>query len=815
MGKGKRNRQFHFEDKQTNPEKYKEPKKPFRMPKWATYTIWSALLIIVVGAIVLTSLFDNGVFLRNRILVNSQGQDDTYDMNQQMATFIVWQNMYQQAYTEFTYTQYGLYEDTYDIVDTYGSAMNYAVSMANYYSTEMLRDGIDIVADYLAEMVAGADAAVKMGLTLNEDDQTSIEDLVNWVKNIHTQYAGSYPFENFLNVFVAQGVKESDIRKAAGLMAMYTKYCDYKKLELDNDIGENDENKLLDYIAKNPSGHYEAVYRMYQVNDKDFADKLLEAKTAEEFTAMVVDRIMEVNFDTLAFNKFTLPRADEAEALILKALEDKGDATLTDDDLDAANAKALELGLTEVSYQKVSATTDGKTTSTYTPELNDTLAKFIFASARKAGNVDVLTNGTTAYLVYIYETNNAEANPSDTMIVKAGIKEFKISDDSASYESFRESLVKDLNSEDRKNTTDNKSAEELAKEFYDQLKEDKTVAFPEGAQTNSYSTPGENDTTDAIQDYLYDEDNDIKKDGVYQIDDNGTTYVVLVTDVDDTDEDDIQYSVKYATYTDSDYYYFFRNLKSNLDSSYASTAPTLTHPEATTKDTFEEWMCEADVVEATETEISKRTFKRVANETKYFESKNDSDEVTGYNVYMVVEPMTLTKSDEATVYGGYLKFQTEADANAALDKLKDKTGFELWHAFIALTSTTKDSEGKETVNSATLETNIKKSAVSDEAVQKWLFDEARKMDDVAVVKVSDTSYYVTYFKSAEQEWTRTARDEWVASEMTEILETLVSEGGYKLDENVLNKIGEPTTTAETTAGDTTEDTTAGEETTAA
>lgn len=800
MGKGKRNRQFHFEDKQQNPEKYKEPKKPFRMPKWATYTIWSALVILVVGAIVLTSLFQNGVFLRSRILLNSQGQDDTYDLNQQMATFIVWQNIYQQAYQEFFYAQYVSGYDTNNIVKTYGSAINYAITMANYYATAALRDGVDLIADYLEEMVAGADKAVAMGFTLDNDDQKSIEELVNWIKGIHQQYAGAYPFENFLNVFVAQGVKESDIRKAATLMAMYTKYCDYTKLELDNERGEGDENKLLDFIARNPSGHYEAVYRMYQVNDKAFADKLATAKTVEEFTTMVVDRVMEVNFDTLALNKYTAPKATADEALIITALANKGASDKTDDDLAAAIAKAKELGLTEVSYKKVTTTADGKTTATYTPDLSETLSKFIFASSRKAGDVDVLTDAENKvmYLVYIYEANDADANPDDTMIVKAGVKEYKLSDDADKFESFKASIIKDLNTADRKNTTDHKSAEDLAKDFYEKLKKDTKTEFPADAKTETFDKPGENDVTHAIQDFLFEEGKTVKANDVYQVDDNGTTYVVLVTNA---HVEGKNYTVKYATYEDSDYYHFFRNIKSKLDSTYPATAPTLSHPEATTEKSFEEWMCEAEVIEATATEITKRTFKRAANEIKAFDIKNDKDEVTGYKVYIVVEPMKLLQTEDATVYGGYLKYESEAAANEAFNSLKDKKGFDLWHAFQALSVTTGEGE-KQTTTNATLETDIVEADLTDENLKKWMFDKERKADDLKVVASKDgKAFYLSYFKSTEQKWTRNTRDEWVTAELTEILDKLVSDGGYKLDQGILDKIGEPTPTTapETTA----------------
>ena len=106
MGKGKRNRQFHYEDKLANPNKYQEKKKPFRMPKWATRTICIALAAIIVISVALTLIINDGTFLRNRILVESQSGE--YDLNQQMATFILWQNLYQSKYYEYYYYSWGM-----------------------------------------------------------------------------------------------------------------------------------------------------------------------------------------------------------------------------------------------------------------------------------------------------------------------------------------------------------------------------------------------------------------------------------------------------------------------------------------------------------------------------------------------------------------------------------------------------------------------------------------------------------------------------------------------------------------------------------
>lgn len=887
MGKGKRNRQFHYEDKQANPEKYREPKKPFRMPKWAFYTITSVVLVVLVGAIVLTSLFNNGVFLRMRILVNSQGQNDDYDLNQQMAAFIVWQNMYQQAYYEWYYTSWGLYTDTYGITKTYSTATEYAMTVAKYYSTVYLRDGLDSMSDYLAELVAGADAGVKAGLTLDENDQKSIDELLSWVENIQTSYASGTTLNNFLNYAVGNGVNKSDVEDAARLMAMYTKYCNYTKLNYDDDLdGETDHKTLLDFIAKNPSGHYEAAYRAFQAADAETAKRFEGVTNVEEFTALVIDILMEENYNGLIMDKFA---EVDAEADEKKLTDAKSDTT-------ELNNVLAELGITSTVYTKTKVTTDGKTSYTYSPAVNDTIKEWIFNSKRTTnGEFDIVSGEDSIYLIYIFEKVNTDESGNVTT-VSAGWKEYKAADYSSEVEGFAEQLKKDLASEERKNSTEHKSAEDLAKAFYDTLK-DGSATMPESAVTETVKKPSDSSTKTAIQKVLYADGVTIKVGDIYQADNSGTSYVFKVTKVDGTD-----YTISKVTYEDSDYYYFFRNLKSKMDSAYPLDDSTLSHPESTTsgmtsskelyekllkdsstkmdgetvatvnrpaegatadafqailfadgaevkvndihmidengtvtvfkvteivtnKDTnavtgykvskvsfdtsFEEWMCEAEVKEATDTDITKREFARAENDVKWFQktttsssssSSSSTTTTTTYTAYIVVKPMECEQDDDATVYGGYLKFTTEADANAALEQLKGKDTFALWHAFNALSVDTTDSSGKTSTTSATLDTGLQKDDLSDEELQKWFFDEARKQNDLAVVKVSDTAYYLVYYKSATVEWVRDALDEWVSSEMTEQLEQLVSEGGYKLDESVLNKIGKPSAkTEESTA----------------
>lgn len=805
-----------------NPEKYKEQKKPFRMPKWATWTICSLILVLVVAAILLQAMFSNGVFLRSRVLVQSS---ENYEMNQQMATFIAWQNLYQQCYQDWYYAYYGLSSDK-TITENYQSPVQYAIEMAGSYTRSILRDVVDSYADYYAELVAGADAGVKAGLVLDENDQVAIDEMVDWIKGIQESYVPGSSLNGFLGYYVGEGVTKQDVEDAAKLMAMYTKYCDSKKFEYDS---VPNKNTLLTFVAKNPAEHFEAIYRSYKAANEEQAKRFEAVKTEEEFTKLVVDILMEENYDSLVLSVFANPTATADKDALTKA---KNDAK-NEETKNALTDKLAELGITSAEYKKTLIKNDkGTTTDTkYSPEIESALATWLFDTKRVDGDFAVVTGENSLYLVYIFAKPATVADDSNSSVVKAGFKEYTVADYADKTEGFKASLVKDLISEDRKDTTDHKSADDYAKELLESLKKDegaisstlpnvsevksgvKTTKPASSSSSSSSSTNNtNNDVPDAVVDALYNEGNKIEKNGYYQADDDGTSYVIKVTDISGTN-----YTVDYAIVKDSDYYSIFRSIKTKMDSAYPLTAPTLKHPDLSEDEdektvTFEEWICEATLKEATANDPALLTFKRAANEVKWFKkttsstSNGTTTETTTYTAYIVLTPMKMTEDKDATAYGGYLKYNSEADANAALATLQGKSGFALWHAFKALKVTTpaaKEGE-QDTVTSATLETKIEKDTTSfDATVRDWFFAKDRKADQIAVVKGKDNNFYLTYFKSAEEAWNRDVKDEWVVKEMEVQLETLIKDGGYKLDENVLAQIGEPTpTTEQSTAAET-------------
>ena len=791
MGKGKRNRQYHFEDRQANPEKYKAKKKAKKMPKWATYVIAAVVALAIIVPIVITSLIDGGTFLRNRVIVESKSGQ--YDLNQQMATFILWQNMYQSAYYEWYYASWGLQEDTNGITKTYSSAAAYGIDIASTYTNMYLRDGIEEIGDYLTELVAGADAGVAAGLTLNADDEKAIAEFTTWMQNVYasSEFAGYTTYENFLTTVIGKGINAKDIDSAARLLTMYTKYCNYAKLDLDDDPSND---ALQEFIEKNPSGHYEIKYHQYTNASEAFLKKLYEklgkeykadAKDSEkvdlvmdvaEFRKLVIETILEEDFKAAVLNKYAV-NGNAGEAL--DALSDK---QLTDE---KRTEKLNELGIEKLALNNKDNT-----------DLNADVSAWIFNTKRTANEVNLITSGESTYLVYIYTQPKTDAT-TKAISVEAGWKEYKFSDYESKIEGFYEMLNEDLiNEEKSEQSKVHLSADEIAKQLYDDLKNNKkawTDLNKDDLTTVKLTKPADNDEdTTAIEDKLYAAGTTVNKGDIFQADDNGTSYVIKVTEVNGTN-----YTVEHTTHKDSDYHSFYRSFTSSFNASYNKEAATLTHPESTTKGSLNEWLCEGKYDETKKD----RVFDRVKNEIAHFAATDSNGKETGkFNVCVVSTPMQQVKKEDATVYGGYLLFKTEQEAKDALALVSGKTGFDLWHAFSALSVTTTSGTGDKATTStteATVETALTKDDVTDDALEKWMFSADRKTNDVAVVKGA-SGYYVAYFKSTEQTWTRTAKDSWVAAQMTDKLLGLIQDGGYTVSEAALNKIGESkleTTTA--------------------
>lgn len=538
MGKGKRNQQLRLEDMAGAPQK-RQNKKQFVMPKWAKIAICAVLLVAIVGGIVAAAIINSGVILRNRVFIESKS--GKFDLNQQMAAFILWRTAYQEAYYNYYYTSWGMYTDTEGILKNFLSANDYAVMKATSYTNSTMKSGLNRLKDYLSKMVASADAALEAGLKLEAHDKEEakayVEQLQMYYAQFRNDYANKYTeatdtniwrlrealalesFQGFLELSVGDTFKTSDIEDAAELMIMYSKYTDYMSLELEDDA-TND--MLQDFILRHPEGHFKTEYFNFTSADQ----AMIRHFFTDEFMAERYEIAVAKYFASLDLNTSMTTAKKEAQ---LKAL---GMDTFT-------------------TYTK---TVDADGNATYSNDLNEKIGEVVFNTTIKKNQVSVIADEDKVYLVYF----NADSTATTATL---SYKEYKYADYADKLPQIEGKELKDVIAECIKageNTTDTKLASAYAEELLAELgyTPKMEIANATAATTTSNSKTEETNTVPTvILDALYDGKANVTESPVWKKAvtdaDTATTYVVRVDAINkNTEGTVVSYSISYVAFKD-------------------------------------------------------------------------------------------------------------------------------------------------------------------------------------------------------------------------------------------------------------------------
>ena len=764
MGKGSRNRQNHFQEKMDNPQKYVKKSKK-QAPKWLGSAIALAVavaILIGVGAYIVVS---NGIVKRGRVLIESQ--TGKYDLNQQMITYLAWQNQYLNAYYYYLYCQYGIQEDTYGITKTYSSGDEYAIVAAQSAVQNQFRDSVDSMLDQLVAYVAVCDEAHRNGVKLTKEDKTSVDEGVQQLKDMQKNY-GYADLNTFLKIAMGEGMRKGDIEDALEIVALYNKYCTEMQVSYEKAVTVAD---LDAYRDANPEDFFKIDYLTYTADDEDFAKELAACQNAEEFKALVLKYHFDKNYKT-SYNKFTtqVAAADDLASVSGKINSENGNA-LTEA-LDRIGAEAAK------DYTKDA---EG---------LNEDLSKYLFDSTRKQYDTATVVTDDGVYLVAFL----SEAASTETVNARIKFFAFAEGDTHGEDAKFKENILTHL-TESKKDepklpTVDYKKASEKAADLKSALEADGAdvaeLMKAQDAKTVTGVTSSTATTTlpKAVRDAVVEKT--VKDGDVLSISDSGIYYVACVDKSESGNLD-----VTYATLKSDVYYQIIDDLTESLDDVYPTDTVASYKAEAE-DDTFDAWISELKAE-------GKYESARTEFETKYFE-KTAEDKKT-YNVYMVVKNEMATDTpmylDTATVVGGgYYKYTTEQhaeEAKNALETLQGKTNVDLINALSTLGSTNASS-------------SIRESSVSDEEAKEWLFSADRVANEIATITAEDgKSTYVIAFTEKMMAWQSAAKSSYVSEKVESWMDELAKE--YTVNEKVLDKFGEPTTTTETT-GTTAEETTA-------
>ena len=766
MGKGNRNRQFHYQERLENPEKieHKKAKRKATAPQWLKPAIGILLAVVIVFSVAASFVNNQGMIQRNRVLIKSQS--GKFDVTQQMATYIAWQNLYSQGYWYWSYSsQLG------DTTAQQYKQDEYALMMASTLQSQ-LRDGIDDVMDSLKTYVAVCDAAYaesKELIKLSDTDKATIDATIDELKKVKSgsSYATT-TMRVFLDDIMAPGMKEKDIRAALELMTVYNNYYLKTQTGLESTVTTE---ALLNFRDQNPGDYYALGYLTFAADTKELAEQLTACTTAAEFKEAVLRFHFEDNYK-ISYNKFTT-QVEATDAL--KTLTGKTDSSSGSAWTDAI--KAIEGMGEKVDYKKSEN------------PLAEEVSSWLFDSKRKAFESTVIATDDGIYLIGLAAINGD--------VRSAYIKMYAMKDGEAHGEdtAFKSSMLEYLLHEKAHEDPDHKHEDEAeGEELSYKTAEQKAEALKkemeaEGAdiaallQSNAAvsikntSTDKQPAAPDAVEDKI---DSTVKKGDILTTSGTDASYVIYI---DDVVAKKIDFS--YVTLKNDLYFDVVNDLTTSLNKVYPTEKNQNYKPDAA-KDSFEEWA-------SAHTEGTLQ-FTRLVNDTKYFETTKDK--VTTYNVYMVTKAMCL---DETLVFhGGYLLNNGEgyADkANANKTSLEGMTYAQLINALANMGGTTSQSAG------------IKESAITDANLKAWFTSADRKANEIAVVEnVAKSGSYVAAYVEKMPAWQSAAKVNYVNKQLTDWVDGLTK--NYTVNVKGLDKIGAPSTTAATTTAAATEASTA-------
>ena len=494
MGKGNRNRQNRIDEQpiaetKTAPKAKKQKRYRKPLSEGMKNFIAGAVALLVIAAIVVGSLASAGTFKRNNILVHSKSGD--YDINQQMATYMVWDALYYTGYYQWQYYSSSIKEST-GITNQQEYCMAYAMSGVQ----DTLLTSINTYTDTLKEYVAVCDAAAGLGISLSKEEiEEAQEEAVAQIESMAT--SSQLNAKGFLNYYIGNNVKMKDVKATAVLQKLYSKVMEDRQVALEDSITDE---ILKNYRDENPASFYSTDYISFDTTEAAMKDLLLTAKSVNEFKTLLVKDVFD-NGDTnykSVYNKYATTFHGDATKLEA-ALEKK--TTLEELNTAIANAKTVEEG-------KTAMLEDADVIKEYTKDqdgLDKAVSAWMFADSRAEFNSDIISTADAVYVVVL------ASDPAENK-VNALVKTYTLSD-GASYgegenkdESFKQNIYNTLlvelelleKTDEMKLYSD--SEDKVIMDILDDLKTAMEKAIPADKTANYVEEPEEG----TYQDWMFD-----------------------------------------------------------------------------------------------------------------------------------------------------------------------------------------------------------------------------------------------------------------------------------------------------------------------
>lgn len=357
------------------------------------------LVVAIVGYTVVDSL---GVIAH----FDNAGKSKTFKINENHLDVYRYHVAQSQLMTQFMYYQYGLMQDTYGIVETYGSAANYANAMIP--SSVGTGSYDENAYNYAKQYLTYCEGATEAGMydQLKKDTAKDIDDYIDGLKE--TAKINGVSFSNFLKKWIGNGVSENDVRTA---MEYYYIGIEYAELLHDKYGDAVTDEELIKYRDDNKSTFYTTEYTSYKLVNNDMKTAFESCKTVDDVKTAIVDYYMNQKFADLYKTNITnksitdVAGQDKTKADVrttILALNKIGDAkeVFTSDQTGDYQKAAYTITTainTSVKTELGKIADEGEakyadpTASTATD-----LQKWLFADGRKAGDYNLIETKNTS-----------------------------------------------------------------------------------------------------------------------------------------------------------------------------------------------------------------------------------------------------------------------------------------------------------------------------------------------------------------------------------------------------------------------------------
>ncbi len=356
MGKKSRVKAAHQLEKENLQAKLAEQKKESKKNRKITATVTVAIvlaLVIIFGAT--TAVLNSGVFLRGTVSLST----DHIEVDNAMLSYFFYNNFY-----NYLNSNSATAEQT-------GLNTTMSLKTQNYSNSLTWFDYImDRTVNELSSYLVLAEAATVEGITLDEEDQAEIDAILETLAN--NAKTNGVSLEKYIYANYGRGVKEADIRRAMEIAFL----ADKKNEALVDSISFTSE-EIAAYFEEHKEDFTYVDYRMFELSAQDY---FAEDSIPEDANATIA---------ALAAQMGAVKTEEQFDAKIkeylTEAYKNKGE---------------------ELTEETVNAALDNSVT-TDAPNYDDAFSKWAFDSARKAGDVTVLSEEDgDVYTVYLL-TNTA------------------------------------------------------------------------------------------------------------------------------------------------------------------------------------------------------------------------------------------------------------------------------------------------------------------------------------------------------------------------------------------------------------------------